>query len=302
MPHYPQTRDLQLLLALARHKHFTEAAREFGISQPAFSARIRKLEEDLDVPIVRRGNKFQGFTRDGEIVLKWARQILSNAEGLLQDLEASKGGLQGVLVLGVVPTALPFAANLSTDLRKACPKLNIEIKSLNSTQIARGLHEFSLDAGITYQDENASPEICFDHLYTERYVLLSPAKLAPRKSGSVTWAEAASMPLCLLSKDMRFRRIIEEVFLQAGVKAEPVMETNAFTAALAQVTNGAAATIAPQKLIENIFIGSDVVRLNLKKPVLERSIGLAVLDYEPILPALEALKKTLKQSPVKQSP
>ncbi len=296
MAHYPQTRDLQLLLALARHKHFTEAAQEYGISQPAFSARIRKLEDDLGVPIVRRGNKFMGFTREGEIVLKWARQILTNAEGLMQDLSASKDGLQGALVLGVIPTALPYAANLSTELHLAYPKLTIEIQSLTSIQVERGLRDFSLDAGITYEDDNAPPDIVFDSIYTERYVLLTPAKLAPRQSGSVTWAEAAAMPLCLLSKDMRFRRIIEEVFQQGDIKAEPVMETNAFTAALAQVTNGAAATIAPQKLVENLNVDEAVVWLKLVKPALERTIGLAALDYEPVLPALEALKRTVNQS------
>lgn len=49
---------MQLLVALARHRHFARAARDVGISQPAFSMRIRKLEENLGVAIVRRGNRF----------------------------------------------------------------------------------------------------------------------------------------------------------------------------------------------------------------------------------------------------
>jgi len=290
---YPDIRDLQLLIALSQRKHFSQAAADCGISQPAFSARIRALENELGVPIVRRGNKFLGFTKDGELILKWARKILTDAEGLRQDIEVSKGVLQGTLVLGVVPTALPFAASISTTLRAQYGELTIQIQSLTSTQIARGLTDFSLDAGITYHDEKEVASLRFEAIYEEQYVLLAPLHLAPRKRGSASWTEAAKLPLCLLSKDMRFRQIVDQVFQRAGVAPEPVMETNAFTAALAQVTNGSAATIAPQKLIDSLFLDQNSISLKLKEPVVENTIGLATLDYEPALPAIDALRQVI---------
>lgn len=291
---YPDIRDLQLLLALAQRKHFTQAAYDCGISQPAFSARIRHLEEELGVPIVRRGNKFLGFTKDGELVLKWASKILANAEGLRQDIEVSKGTLRGTLVLGVVPTALTFAANISTGLRGKFPHLAIQIQSLTSVQIARGLTDFSIDAGITYQDDVDKSTLRFDAIYEEHYVLLSSAELAPRNQGVASWAEAANLPLCLLSKDMHFRQIVDTVFAQAKVNPQPVMETNAFTAALAQVAFGSSATIAPEALADSLLLNKNTVCLKLTRPVVSHAIGLAVLDHEPSLPAIEALRDTIK--------
>lgn len=117
MDRYPEIRDLQLLLALSQRKHFTRAAADCGISQPAFSARIHQLEKQLGVSIVRRGNKFLGFTREGELALKWARKVITDVEGLRQDIENARDDLQGVLAVGVVPTALPYAASISTALR-----------------------------------------------------------------------------------------------------------------------------------------------------------------------------------------
>ena len=192
-----------------------------------------------------------------------------------------------------MPTALTYAADISTQLRHIYPGLAIQILSLTSAEIARKLMDYSLDAGITYGDELESTPLKFEAIYSESYVVLAPVGLAPRQSGTVSSEEAATLPLCLLSKDMHFRQIVDEVFDQAGVHPEPVMETNAFTAALTQVTNGSAATIAPARLVESLAIDKRTVALPLRKPVVSHPIGLASLDHEPGLPAIVALRETI---------
>ncbi|NND89414.1 MAG: LysR family transcriptional regulator [Granulosicoccus sp.] len=294
MTTYPEIRDLQMLLALAQRKHFTQAAADCGISQPAFSARIRRLEEELGVPIVRRGNKFLGFTSDGERVIQWASKILGDAEGLRQDMEISRGSLRGTLVLGVVPTALSYAADISTRLRKTHPGLAIRIASLTSAQIVRALSEYTVDAGLVYRAYMDNTALRFEPIYQEEYVLLVADELAPRRRGKATWAEAASLPLCLLSKGMHFRQIVDSNFATAGVTPVPVMETNAFTAALAQVANGSAATIAPAKLVNSLLLTRHTIALRLIDPEVVHEIGIAVLDHELSLPAIAVLHETIR--------
>ena len=85
-----EIRDLQLLSALARHRHFAKAAEECGISQPAFSMRIRNLEDRLGVSIVRRANRFQGLTEEGEMIVQRARRILDDTKALEQQVLAAK--------------------------------------------------------------------------------------------------------------------------------------------------------------------------------------------------------------------
>ena len=189
-------RNLKLLVSLSRHKHFSRAAEDCGISQPAFSARIRSIEEEFGLPLVRRGNKFMGFTREGEVMLRWARKILADVEGMRQEIDALNSNLKGKLVVGTIPTALPFAADVSAQLRRDHPNLSIEIQSLSSTQIDIRLNDYSLDAGLTYV-EDADPDT-IEFLYNETYALIAPESLARRKSGTATWAEAAQLPLCLL--------------------------------------------------------------------------------------------------------
>src|SRR5260221_2960177 len=79
-------RQLQYLVALAREKHFTRAAQACNVTQPTLSGRIRQLELELGVPIVERGQRYQGLTQEGERVLKWAQLILNNWASMHQEL------------------------------------------------------------------------------------------------------------------------------------------------------------------------------------------------------------------------
>jgi DNA-binding transcriptional LysR family regulator len=292
----PDLRDMQLLAALARYGHFARAAEDCGISQPAFSARIRNLEVDLGVPVVKRGNRFMGFTAEGEIALKWARRLLADADGLRQEIAVARGALSGRLAIGVVPTALPYVTRIPVGLHAAHPDLSVQIYSLTSSQIHQGLEDFSLDAGVTYLDLNRPAALTAEPLYDERYVLLVPPRLAPRPEGVVTWAEAIALPLSLLTRNMRNRRVLDGIFeAHVGRPPQPVLEANDFSAVLAQVTSGASATIAPELLADTLPLDGEVVRLPLAEPDVATPVGLLVADREPLPPAVIALVTALRQ-------
>ena len=287
-------RDMELIAALARHRHFARAAEECGISQPAFSARIRNLESTLGVPMVKRGNRFLGFTPEGEIVLKWARRMILDADGMRQEVQAAKGALTGRLSIGAVPTALTYAATVPAKVHQAHPGLAISLLSMSSSDILRGIEDFTLDAGITYLDDQAISGLKTIPLYDEHYVLLVPPALAPREEGTVTWKEAAQIPLCLLTSNMMNRTIIDEVFGSVGCAPEPMMETNAFVAALTQLGNGSLATIVPERLADTLPIAEGVVRLRLEQPEVSKSIGLVMAEREPQPPALSAFADVIQ--------
>ena len=290
----PELRDLELLVSLSRHKNFSHAAADCNISQPAFSTRIRKLEEEFRLPLVRRGNSFLGFTREGEVALKWARKLLADAEGMRQEINALRNNLDGKLTLGVIPTAMPFAARVSSQLRRKHPNLSIEIHSQSTRQIRRRLNDFSLDAGIMYFDD-ADPDITVK-LYEERYVLIAPQTLASGYKTQVTWAEAAQFPLCLLTPDMRNRQLIDAVFEQVSAVPTVVMEASGFSAVLAQVVSGNAATIAPVSVAETFLALSSTVQFDLVKPVMTHTIGLSIKDQSPVLPMVQALRQAIDAS------
>ena len=99
--------------------------------------------------------------------------------------------------------------------------MHVEVISLSSREIERRLDAFELDAGLTYLDNEPLGNVRTVPLYRERYVLLCAVDGPFAGRSTVEWAEAATVPLCLLTPDMQNRRILDDNFAAAGAVASP---------------------------------------------------------------------------------
>ena len=105
---------LELLLALAKERHFGRAAEACGVTQPTMSTSLKQLEEILGVMLVQRGSRFQGFTPEGERTLDWARRIVGDARAMKQEINSLKDKLSGD---NTAKTAHPAPTRTETDRR-----------------------------------------------------------------------------------------------------------------------------------------------------------------------------------------
>ena len=80
-------------------------------------------------------------------------------------------------------------------------------------------------------------------LYRERYVLLTAADGPFADHTEVAWAEAARTPLCLLTEDMQNRRIVDELFQEAGARPRPMIETNSISTLYAHTRDGTRSSV-----------------------------------------------------------
>lgn len=285
-------RQLQYLAALVRERHFTRAAQACHVTQPTLSGRIRQLEQELGVPIVERGQRFVGLTPEGERVLKWAHLVLDNWQSLQQELAAIRAGsadLVGRLALGVIPSALPMVASLTNAMQRRHPRVDFTILSQSSEEIVRALHDFSIEAGITYLDNEPVEGLVKVPLYRERYCLFVPEDHAMASKASVTWLEAAQEPLCLLTTNMQNRRIIDRAFATVNVHPSPRLETNSIMNLLSSVRTMGLASIMPGYFIDVLGRQEGVKAIPLREPRVEHAVGLVGLPRDPPSPLISAL-------------
>ncbi len=149
---------LEYLLALARERHFGRAAAACGVTQPTLSSGIKQLEETLGVLLVSRGSRFHGLTAEGYRTLEWARRIVADARAMRADLRGTPARLQGRLRLGVVPSALPAVAELTTPYRTLHPEVTFGVLSRTSDEILGLLDDLQIEAGLTYLDGGRRPD------------------------------------------------------------------------------------------------------------------------------------------------
>jgi DNA-binding transcriptional LysR family regulator len=280
---------LRYLVALAREKHFARAAEACQVAQPTLSEGIRQLEEDLGVPIVERRQRYQGLTPAGERVLTWAHRILADYESLSQEVGELREGLVGKLTLAAIPATHPVVARLTTPLIEAHPKLSVMVLSQTSVEIQRSLDDFSVDAGLTYLDNEPLERVKTQALYRERYVLVTQADGPFGRRTEVSWKEAATLRLCLLAEAMQNRRIIDGIFLRAGATPRPPVETMSLLTVCAHVALGGWATILPHTFGPLVRPLPNVAVLPLVSPSVEHVIGLAVAKRDPLPPLVRAL-------------
>ncbi|PWB64025.1 MAG: LysR family transcriptional regulator [Bradyrhizobiaceae bacterium] len=280
---------LEYLMALARERHFGRAAQACGVTQPTLSTGIKQLEETLGVLLVQRGSRFIGFTPEGERTLDWARRIVGDTRAMREEIRALQHGLAGRLRIAAIPTTLAMVAALTTPYRERHPDVRFTILSRTSIEVLTHLENLEIDAGITYLDNEPLGRVTAIPLYQERYQLItaSDAPLGDRET--VTWAEVAQVPLCLLTPDMQNRRIIEGLLRAAGGDPQPMLESNSMIVLFAHVRTARWASVMPAKLAETLGLTDRIRAIPIVAPEALHTIGLVVPAREPMTPLTAAL-------------
>ncbi len=280
-------RQIHYLLALAKTGHFGRAAEACHVSQPALSSAIQHLEEELGVTLVQRGQRYQGFTPEGERLLRWARILASDWENMRQEAALCNRQLTGTLRIGAIPTTLAVAPLLTEPYQTEFPGVGIKLLSLSAENLIRHLDEFELDLGLTYLEDPHLKGFRILPLYRERHVLLARAPDMPVATGHLNWADVAGLPLCLLTPNMQNRRLIDAAFREAGVSPVVMLETDSVFALYAHVRCTGLYSVVPHSLLSLLEMRQEVTAIPLI-PELSSPIGLISRNQDQTPPLQEA--------------
>jgi DNA-binding transcriptional LysR family regulator len=275
-------RQLEYFVAVARERHFARAAESCYVSQPALSTSIAKLERELSVTLINRGQNFEGLTPEGERLVVWAKRVLAEHDALKAEAAAMRSGISATLRLGTGPTvsttaALPVAAFCALH-----PLARVKVCSrLSSTELLRQLRNFELDAAIAHfgPDDQSGLEVV--PLYEEQYVLLVSGEQLVPAARTITWAEAAQLPLALLTPDMRFRQSIDKAFASSGAVAAPQVETDSVASLYAHVATGAWASVVPHTWLRAMPVTGAARAIRLVEPDTRAQISMAIHAATP---------------------
>lgn len=192
-------RDLQYLVALAEHRHFGRAADACFVSQPTLSTQIKKLEDELGVPLVERTPRKVLLTEVGRDIAARARDVLNEIEQIRGVARRTLDPESGTVRLGIFPTLGPYLLpHVLPLVRDAFPRLELLLMEEKTEAVLRMLREGRLDAGILalplHEDSLHS-----EFLFEEPFLLaVSSAHALAHKQGQLKLTDLSSQNLLLL--------------------------------------------------------------------------------------------------------
>jgi DNA-binding transcriptional LysR family regulator len=194
-----------------------------------------------------------------------------------------------------MPNSSPIIPLLSRLLRKSHPDVKIDIHFMGIEQTIIGLQKYTIDVGVTYMQSELLSDLKSLHIYDERLSLLVPDTKEYESMTSITWKEAASLPLCLLSDLTHERKIVDDAFYKAGEKPKPYVTSDSIMNLIYHVMFAGLVTVIPQNFLLMSEKISGVRAIKLVEPEVSHQVGLVWSHTEPIMPMAKAMVSIIKE-------
>lgn len=250
-PRVPDLAGLELLVAVATTGSLGRAAVQRGVSQPAVSAHVRRLEQLVGLPLVRRAHRGSTLTPAGALLVDWGRDVLAAAAVLdagISSLRGERDGrLQVAASLTVAEHLLPrWLVRLTGDH----PGIRVGLAAVNSAEVARlvlaGQAQLGFVEGPDLPAGLAGEVVARDRLV----VVVPPDHRWARRRAPLAAAELAATPLVQREQGSGTRTASSAAL---GGAATPLLELSSTSAVRAAVLAGAGPAV-----VSNLAVADDL--------------------------------------------
>lgn len=197
--------ELKYIVTVARERHFGRAAKKCFVSQPALSAAVRKLEDELGVVLFDRQTPQVTVTPLGHAIIAQAERTLEAADEVQRLARAAQEPLAAPFGLGLIYTICPYLLpHWVPEIQALAPTLPLFLQEGLTAQLLERLNHGELDA-IVVAEPFDEPDIMTLPLYDEALWAAAPLGHAWREVETVNPAMLAGENVLLLTPGHCFR-------------------------------------------------------------------------------------------------
>ena len=208
--------QLEYLLAVDTHRHFSTAAEHCFVTQPTLSMQLQKLEEELGVQLFDRSRVPVRPTEIGKEIIAQARIVIAESKKIQEIVQGQKTELSGELKIGVIPTLAPYLIPLFiTSFLQKHPHVQVVVQELLTNEIVDKLKHELLDVGllVTPLEDKSIKEI---PLFYEAFVSYINPKHPLAKYKSIKPAQLDMDELWVLNEGHCFRSQVLNICNRGG--------------------------------------------------------------------------------------
>jgi LysR family cyn operon transcriptional activator len=222
---------LRQFIAIADAGHMTRAARTLGVTQPALSAMVRKLEEQTGTELLNRTGRGVELTEAGRVFAQHARDAVRAADAGVRAVRQLAGLESGSIRVGGGATAITYLLPpIVSQFRKAHPGLKFYVREGGSSAIAQSVLSGELDLGIVTMPlaRELTPTgkggLSTRSLVDDELRLIVPPKHALAGERAFRWKDLAGERVVAFEAGSAVREVIDRAAAGAGVSLDVVME------------------------------------------------------------------------------
>ncbi len=215
---------------------FSRAAEELGLTQPAMSDQVRKLEEEYDVLLFNRHKKQVFLTPQGEKLLEITRRMFDNEHQALELLSEQRALRSGTL--RIMADSAHHLLHILASFRERYPGVRISVRAGNTESVLAALNAYEADIGVL-GDVPESRDLKALRLNVTPIVAFSALTHPAAKRPSLRLADLETLPLVLRENGSKTRRKLEDAADAAGLSLIPAIEAEGREAVREIVASGA---------------------------------------------------------------
>lgn len=293
--------ELRILHALSATGSLTQVAQLLGLSQPAVSQRLKRLENRLSVPLIERQGRGVRLTPAGQILADHGRTVVTEIDAALAAIEDLRGDRGGILRMAGFPSAsATIVPHLMRLLREQAPDVSFQYKEQEPPEAIQMLRDGEVDCALVFQYSDTEPvsaSLEFWPLWEEELWLVVPEE----RADDVTHASLADF-----SQDewiagcARCRGHLIRSTKRHGFEPDIIQETDNMPASIAMVAAGSSVSMVPGlALAAQHTLPEGARALHLTEPEY-RTIGLVSAHTANESPAVKLAKRILGRIDGKQ--
>jgi len=215
--------QLETFLEVARLSSFSRAAEKRFRTQPAISAQIRALEEEIGARILDRSGGKVSITAAGKLFQKYAEETLDARKAVLTAIAETERVPRGEIIVGANEgTCLHILPEVFAQFKKQYPDVAVNIKSADYAKILDSVIDNSVDFGVVSMPVS-DPRLTVVLIHRDELVIIVPPQHPLAKLKSATIADAARFPL-VVPKAGHTRDALEDLFYENKLKPRYAME------------------------------------------------------------------------------
>jgi len=285
--------QLRSFVAVAEAGHLTHAAEKLHVSQPAVSAQIKALEDELELALFERTSSGMVLTSAGERLLADAEKVLAAAQAMRNGAKALKGEIAGKLRVGTTsdPGFIRVGEFLNSTVERH-PLLQVELHQEVTGAAFAKVRDGELDASF-YYGEIEHPSVEGLRLRASTYRVAAPAAWKMRVVDA-DWGAIATQPWVITPSISTHHKLVRALFDKHGIEPTKVVEADQESVIANLVISGVGLSLIREDLaLEKEAAGEVCLWRDVR---LETTLWFIYLQARKDDPAIRALLGVLRDT------